>query len=671
MLWQNAFAGYSVAAFGRDGKAVSHLMVRQKDGRTRKFRDPITRDTLLEVRGNGLQTLAPPSIHTSGEVLTWLPGFSAANLTVDPTEEQVAERIAGMVLIPVLLKAYWVKSTRNDLALSIAGYLLNSGWPEDQVKSVVMAAATLAGDEEARTRQEVVGSTARKLENKESIQGYGGLRDLLPKEVLAKVEQAVGISQKAVPYFYVNGTSGVGPSYPRTPNTEVGNKDLLYEAVASKVIYVPELKRWYIWKETHWQEDIRLEMVALAMQSARSIYDELSHIADDTTKRGRFMWAMASEMRTRLEATVALLRSEERVIRLAAELDQHPMLLPVVNGVIDLTTGDLSEGNPDNLLTKCLDVTYDPYAECPVWEKFLQRIMAGDEEKIRFIQRLIGHTLTGDTSGKYLVFLYGQGGDNGKSTMVETMLRLLGPYAIKSPTELVMVSKVHDGATPDKAALRGIRFTVTNEVEQRMTLAEAWVKELTGGDTITGRKLYQDTVRFLPSHKLWIFGNYKPSINGTDNAIWNRVLLLEFPVSIPKAEQDEHLKEKLTLELPGILTWAVKGCLDWQAKGIAAPESVTASTEAYRSEEDKTQQFIEEECEVGVSFTCAFKALYATYIAWGKLSGARLVSARKFGDELDRLGYRTERGTAGSRRRVGLKVPEYANPGSEVSFSSE
>lgn len=453
-----------------------------------------------------------------------------------------------------------------------------------------------------------------------------------------------------------------GATAKRTPfvemahNTDMGNAKRMHAAVQDKVFYVPPFDRWYLWSGTHWQEDETFEIVKIAKRVVLSIYAEAAQIEDEESRKQTLKWAAKSEQRQRIEAMVALLRSEPGIARKPDTLDQHPLLLPCRNGTLDLATGELLAPDPSHLLTKCLPVAYDPDAECPTWERFLNRIMDGNLELIAFVQRLIGHALTGDATGKYMVFMYGPKGNNGKSTLVETVMRLLGPYAIKSPTEMVMAKSYRGGGIPnDIARLRGVRFTVTNEVDEGATLSESVVKDLTGYDTLTARFMRAEFFDFTPTHKLWIYGNHKPEIRGTDAAIWDRVKLIPFDVEIPKEERDPDMPAKLSAELPGILAWAVRGNLLWQRRGISAPSIVAAATGEYRTEQDIIGQFITECCDLDGTAQIGASALYQVYEAWSKQNGVRPESGTKFGSDLARRGFSTARSRAGNMRR-GLKL---------------
>jgi putative DNA primase/helicase len=439
--------------------------------------------------------------------------------------------------------------------------------------------------------------------------------------------------------------------------TDMGNAQRMHARVTGKVFYVPQFDKWYLWTGTHWQEDSSFEIVKLAKQTVMAMYAEAATLGDDERK-ALSKWAIKSEARQRLEAMVALLRSEPNMVIQPEELDRDPMLLACENGTLDLRSGELLAPEPDHFITKCIGVDYNPDAECPLWEKFLIRIMGGNLELVTFIQRLVGHALTGNATGKYVVFMYGPKGNNGKSTLVETIMRLLGPYAMKSPSEMVM-AKTHRGGIPnDIARLRGVRFTVTNEVDEGMTLSESVVKDLTGNDTLTARFMRAEFFDFTPTHKLWIYGNHKPEIRGTDTAIWDRVKLVPFDVEIPKADRDPLLLDKLTAELPGILAWAVRGNAIWQRIGIAAPEIVAEATGEYRTEQDTIGQFLIDCCEVGASYEVAAGSLYRAYEAWAKQLGLRPEGGTKFGSDLGRRGFEMKKNRLG-KMRVGLQLSEF------------
>jgi putative DNA primase/helicase len=210
---------------------------------------------------------------------------------------------------------------------------------------------------------------------------------------------------------------------------------------------------------------------------------------------------------------------------------------------------------------------------------------------------MVGYLLTGCTNEQVLHFLYGFGA-NGKSVFCEIVQALLGEYAIVASPELVMMRR-HGGIPNDIARLRGVRAAIMNETTQGSRFDEAKLKDLTGGDRLTGRFLHQEFFDFAPTHKLIIRGNHKPAIAGTDEAIWRRFHLVVFNVTIPPEERDKGFVEKLRPELPGILRWAVHGCLEWQQEGLKPPATIVDAVRKYREESDTLGHFIDECCNKG------------------------------------------------------------------------
>jgi putative DNA primase/helicase len=214
---------------------------------------------------------------------------------------------------------------------------------------------------------------------------------------------------------------------------------------------------------------------------------------------------------------------------------------------------------------------------------------------------MFGYSLTGDTREQVLPLCFGVGA-NGKTTLLGLFQEMLGDYATATSTSLLMVKR-NESIACDLAVLKGMRFVTASEVEDGQRFAESKVKELTGGDLITARHLYGDPFTFKPNFKIWLCVNHKPTIRGTDMGIWRRVHLIPFAVVIPKERQDKNLPLKLRQELPGLLTWAVAGCLEWQKNGLGVPGAVEQATKGYKEEMDVLVQFIAERCTVDESMS--------------------------------------------------------------------
>jgi putative DNA primase/helicase len=294
------------------------------------------------------------------------------------------------------------------------------------------------------------------------------------------------------------------------------------------------------------------------------------------------------------------------------ELDTDPWLFNVENGTVDLRTGEIREHRKEDFITKLAPVAFDPDAACPRWRAFLETTFAGDAELIGYMQRLVGYCLTGATEEHILPFLHGNGA-NGKSTFCETVLKLMGPdYAMKAAPDLLMARRGEAHPT-DRADLFGKRFVACIETEEGRRMAEALVKELTGGDRVRARRMREDFWEFTPTHHVWLAGNHKPTVRGSDHGIWRRIKLIPFDVVIPEAEQDKKLPAKLAHELPGILNWAIEGCLDWQRDGMREPQVVRVATAGYSAEMDEVGQFLAEHCEEGPGFLTPAAELYQRF----------------------------------------------------------
>lgn len=366
--------------------------------------------------------------------------------------------------------------------------------------------------------------------------------------------------------------------------TDTGNAERLVARHGDGIRYVPAWDRWIVWNDTRWVEDKKaLRVRALAKDTIRHIYVEARETSGDAREE-LAKHAKRSESARGLASMVDVARAESGVAVSVDRLNADPWLLNVSNGCIDLRTGRLREHRRDDLLTKLVPIAYDPEARCNRWEAFLDQILSHNRALIQFLQRAVGYSLTGMTSEQCLFFLYGSG-SNGKSTFLELLRDVLGEYSTQADFT-TFLEKKGDGPRNDIARLYGARAVTSSEVGEGKRLNESLVKTLTGGDVVAARYLYAETFEFAPQFKLWLGANHRPIIRGTDYAIWRRIRLIPFTVQIPDDQQDKGLKAALRAELPGVLAWAVAGCLLWQQYGLGAPLEVTHATDQYRRESD-------------------------------------------------------------------------------------
>lgn len=432
-----------------------------------------------------------------------------------------------------------------------------------------------------------------------------------------------------------------GADLPEITDTDIANADRLVAQHGDDVAYVPEWG-WSVWTGKYWARD-ELRVRGLMKGVARSINAEAAHARDISEQRRITQWARSSQNAKRLVA--ALYCAQDEVAARTADFDQQHWLLPCENGTIDLRTGELRPHRREDRATLISPVPYDPNVPCPTWDAFLERVLP-DGAVRAFVRRFAGYSLTGVTHEQVLAFLYGTG-RNGKSVFLEALAGIMGDYHVATRIDTFQL-RDRGGIPNDIAALAGARLVSVSETSEGVRLNESLVKDLTGGDTIAARFLHREFFQFRPSFKLWVRGNHKPQIRGTDDGIWRRLLLIPFTVQIPEAEVDPKLPEKLREELPGILAWAVRGCLEWQRDGLKPPTAVREAVTEYREEMDILGEFVGECCVAGDGCKDGATPLYKAYRQWCEDNGYRPVNHKNFGLALGERGYQRRRGHGGA-----------------------
>ena len=438
--------------------------------------------------------------------------------------------------------------------------------------------------------------------------------------------------------------------------TDLGNAERFVHDHGERLRYCHAWGSWLCWDGKRWKRDDSGEVYRLAAETVRDMYKAAGRLASADDRKAMARHASTCEKRERLASMIVLAQNLEPVIVRVEDLDHDELLLNVDNGVLDLRTGDLRPHDPELLLTRLAPVVFGPTANAPTFETFLRRIFNGDVELMKFVRRAAGYSLTGNTGEQCLMLAHGSGA-NGKSTLLTVLQDILGDYAATTPAETLLTKRHGDGIPNDVARLQGVRLVAASESEDGRALSESRVKALTGGDRITARFMRAEWFEFTPEFKLWLATNHRPEIKGTDAAIWRRIRLIPFNVTIPEDERDPHLLDKLRGELPGILAWAVRGCLDWQKQRLAPPAAVTAATDDYRMESDHLGRFLEERTAVGEGFETKAAGLYSAYKAWCAEGGEAPVTATAFGRRMVERGYaRTDRRTGRVYEGVGLKA---------------
>ncbi len=418
--------------------------------------------------------------------------------------------------------------------------------------------------------------------------------------------------------------------------TDLGNSRRLVRHHAEDISFVPPWRKWIIYtpKTGTWKIDDDGEIMRRAKDTVGRIFIEARKEPDEEKRKKIHGWQKSSESEYRLRAMITLASSEPGMAVMPDGLDRDSWSLTAADGtVIDLRSATSRPAHPEDYLVKSIAISVQPNAICPTWEKFLREIMANDEELISFIRRAVGYTLTGSTREQSLFLLWG-GGANGKSTFLKVLLELLGGYGMQCAADTLMVQARGGAIRNDIARLRGARLIATSEVDEGQRFAESFIKQWTGEDPIVARMLYGEPFQFPPIGKIWMAMNHKPLIRGNDNAIWRRIRLIPFTVTFSPERQDKELSEKLRRELPGILNWALRGCAEWQEKGLQPPKKVTSATQEYRSEMDAIGAWIKESCNTGSGKTL-ISTLYNDYKSWCENNGEWCCNKRLFSQKLE------------------------------------
>lgn len=451
------------------------------------------------------------------------------------------------------------------------------------------------------------------------------------------------------------------------PLNDLGNAMRLIVSHGTALRYVVGIG-WHVWDDRRYKIDPGLiDARKLAHETAREMLTQAFDIRAITEKKTKardqiIKFAINSGNTTRIMGMLS--QAEPHLAADADDLDKNPLLLNCLNGTVDLRTGEMRPHAQADLLTKLCGADYDPDAECPMWLRFLLEIFDGDTQLVAFMQRAIGYSLTGLTSEQVIFILHGSG-SNGKSVLIETIAAVLEDYVNRSPAE-TWISKSNNSPTNDIAALAGARFVSVIETEHEKQLAEALVKQATGGDAMTARFHYKEFFTFIPKFKLWLATNHKPRIRGSDYAIWRRILLLPFTVTFVDANKlsdgqkvkDSELKNKLSAEFPGILAWMIRGCVAWQEGGLQPPSAVVHATESYQDSQDNVSGFIRDNCYLSRGLECAVKLLHAGYENWCSENDEEPVKLGAFGKNLDERGYPAGPRTNKMRPRKGIDLKE-------------
>ena len=609
-----------------------------------------------DARGEGGYVVAAPSRHWKGRQYVWSQPFDVASLPELP---------------PTLLEV-WRDPTndpRNRLPLGDDA----DGTPDDNEASAgggygeVTAEYFLA----RYTRAVLVGGADR---NPTGFALALQLRDApLPREAalpfMRRYHAAVETARPGKPdYAWREAEQSLDQAYSqpaRAPIAAIAEEgratwaaQRYLAAYGDRLRYVHSNRRWFWWTDGFWKPERVQEAARLGQELVMRLYDDARGITgNDVKRKAALSRAMRLDNSRDIRAMVELAAQWEPIRAEPRLFDSDPWLATVANGTLDLRLERSPDGGASarlrphsqaDMLTRRLGkrgpLTYAPDATCPNWEAFLRRVFvradgSPDDELIGYLRRWCGYTLTGMVSEQMLLVLHGEGA-NGKRTFVQAIEEVLGAYGETIPIETLLAQRFEGNAGPaELAKLDGARFVQCGENNAGRSLNEARIKILTGNDPVDARHLRGDPFSFDPQFKLLLHTNHRPKIRGRDKGIWRRVKLIPFNTTIPEGERDpQFFEHQLAGELEGILAWMVRGCLDWQARGLGEPLSVTRATEEYRAAEDVVRQFAAEVLTKDANAIERQKTLHDSYRHWCSDNSVHAaISSQSFAERLSEV----------------------------------
>lgn len=578
------------------GSGGQHRIFQMPDGMTITNRTGFVPG--LDIRADGGYIVAAPSNHKSGCRYRWAEGCSPKELTPAPAPEW---------LLTIIRKRNPIRNTvvtpvgkRNDTLTSLAGSMRARGMSEAAIFAALQA------------------------ENKSRC-----TPPLNEYEIRQIAHSVLRYAPKPKTYH----------------RTDAGNAERLIDTFGEHIRYCHAFKHWLIYDGRCWQREIG-QLTQYAILIAKAMLQEAADMEDVQTQRELFKFAMQSQNAGRIKAMIELASNFSEVSISPDDLDADIWLLNCRNGVIDLKTGELLPHNHKYKMTKLCSVDYDPDAKAPIWDAFLDTVTGSSTALARYKQKIVGSCLSGDTSEQSLFILYGSGA-NGKSTFLTAVASMLGDgYAKNTPAESFTVNK-NDSTRNDLARLQGARLVTAVEVDEGKRLSEALIKSLSGGDKLTARFLYGEYFDYIPQFKVLLSVNHRPVVRDTSHSIWRRIKLIPFLTTIDDSKKDKKLSEKLNAELPGILAWAVKGCLLWQQEGLDMPSEVTNATAEYKSDMDTFAMFFDECCVTNSGTRVEHRILRRAYEYWCHENGEYALGNKMFTGKLRERGFESKRSGAG------------------------
>lgn len=578
----------------------------------------------VDIRANGGYVILPPSRHESGQPYQW-----------DNWGQMIA------TAPPSLLKSIETTASKEgkDFHLKNTESILN-GIAEGQRDDTLFRWA-------CRLRRQHSGDAdgGRAVVTQLVLDAAARATPPFPKSsALEKVASAFAQDHTDRPGFW-------GGSL-----TDVGNRNRFLEMHGENLVYVPE-SGWYQWDDqSGWQMEREECIIRLAEGVARGIREHSMEEEDAKERQKILNFADKSENRSALNNLVELCKGSNEIIRSGSDFNANPTDLACANGIIDLRTGELREYQRDDLVNRNTGVMYDPNADMTWWENFIHESVGKDDELIDYLQKAAGYTATGLISQECFFVVTGPPA-SGKSTFIEGLMSALGSYAISTQADTLMYRRGAEVPANELARFEAERLVSVSETRIGDTFNETLIKQLTGGDRISARRLYHEGYTFTPQLKLWIGSNHDAF--SSDSAMVRRIKRIPFPHSVPADRRDPELKHRVrSVEgAQAILRWVVEGAVKFlKEEKLNEPFSIAAAAEAYASDSDVLGAFLQDRTETSPNEVVDLSDLYKEWVNWCKENQEWAMKRRAFRQEIRHRGYTESIGDQGKVSIKGLRL---------------
>lgn len=617
--------------FGRPSKPNSHWLYYCARTPASTEQCKASMGMVIELRSTGGQTVFPPSTHISGEAIDWDPLTPGAG---GPTAVELEDLRRGVykTALAVSLLALWPVDGHQS-RVELCGWLAFMGWKEAEVFTFVSAImeARGHGDDDVAA---AVGSTFHRQLAGEPNRGFPALKNTLnlDKTMTGALRRW---EAKARP-------AGAKPLGDDITLTDYGVAEPISFDCMDDLRFCPEQESWYVFDKKVWRVDDAHQANVHVVENLRKIKANLPP-EDEKVRNKKLKMLYAMETSSKTHSILTFMESGDLMARVD-QFDAHPWLLNCQNGILDLNSGTIERHTPSKLQVSITAAEYNPAADAPVFDKFLSEMLPDDEVR-GFVQRLFGYCLTGLTREHIFPIFHGPGA-NGKSTLLGSLMDMMGTYAGPIPSAVVTMSRNKQDRHPTElAAFFKKRLAVTSESEQGKRLDESAVKMLTGGDTISVRQMREDPWDMRPTHKLILMTNYVPQVWGHDEGIWRRLIFIPCEVRFEGKRDNKNLREQLKGEFSGILNWCIAGLKQYRARGLDVPECLVAHGRDYRESQDEVLPFLDEKYIITGEPTDRVPTaeLYVAYQTWCTLQGAETLSAKSLAPQYRGYGLRQYR----------------------------